>query len=248
MHRVLIVHRNADFVQFCRDVLQGAGFAVESARTAEQASQAFYRNAPAAVVLDMSDEQLDGIRIMQRLRCNQTIPVLLLTDSAEEIDEIMGLRLGADTVLHQPVSAHLLMEWVRSLVKRHDMLVSSRATSRMLQSAINVGPLALDPDRFSATWAGEEIPLTITEFKLLAALTTRPGIVRSREALLEVIHAHGEDVDDRSIDCHVKRIRSKLRELAPEFNCIQTVYGAGYRYRPQAGSLRLGVSELQTIP
>ncbi|MFV0492095.1 MAG: response regulator transcription factor [Pseudorhodobacter sp.] len=234
MYRVLVIHRNTDFVQFCRTVLKTAGFTVENARTAEQANQAFYRNAPSAIVLDMSDEQIEGIRIMQKLRGNSTIPVILLTDSAEEIDEIMGLRLGADTVLRQPVSAHLLTEWIRSLVKRHDMLVGTSDGSQTMISSINIGQLAMDPDRFTAMWRGEEISLTITEFKLLAALAARPGVVRSRESLLEFIHDRDEYVDDRSIDSHVKRIRSKIRDLAPEFNCIQTVYGLGYRYNPQA--------------
>jgi two-component system response regulator ChvI len=235
MKKVHIVHGDAAFASNCRSALETAGFDVEIFRSSERAFDAFSRNEPAAIILNMSDERLDGIQFMQKVRRASTVPVVLLTDSAEEFDEVLGLRLGADTVLRQPVSTFLVTEWVKPLVRRHGIMMEAETKSNPMARRVQTGDLALVPDHMTAMWKGNELPLTVSEFKLLCGLASRPGIVKSRDALLDLIHDHGGYVDDRSIDSHVKRIRSKIREFDPEFNCIEAVYGLGYRYVvPQA--------------
>lgn len=230
MKKIYFIHADTAFSNSCRESLEGAGFEVELYRSGERAIEAFSRSEPAAVVLNMSDEGLDGIQFMQKIRRGSTVPVVLLTDSAEEFDEVLGLRLGADAVLRKPASAFLITEWVKSLVRRHKNMAETETSTNSAARKVQTGHLAMLPDRVVALWKGHELRLTVSEFKLLAGLASRPGIVKSREALLNLTHDHGEYVDDRSIDTHVKRIRSKIREIDPSFNCIEAVYGMGYRY------------------
>jgi len=250
MKKVYIVHGDVAFSNSCRSTLEAAGFVVEMFRTSDRAYEAFSRKEPAAVILNMSDERLDGIQFMQKIRRPSTVPVILLTDSAEEFDEVLGLRLGADTVLRQPVSAFLVTEWVKSLVRRHAILAEAETKADPMARKVHAGDLSLVPDHLVAMWKGHELPLTVSEFKLLCGLASRPGIVKSRDALLDLIHDDGGFVDDRSIDSHVKRIRSKIREFDPEFNCIEAVYGIGYRYvAPPAVNIRpTGGSGLIAFP
>jgi two-component system, OmpR family, response regulator ChvI len=230
MKKVYFVHGDVAYSNNCRATLEAAGFDVELYRSGDRAYEAFCRVEPAAIVLNMSDDNLDGIQFMQKVRRVSTVPVVLLTDSAEEFDEVLGLRLGADTVLRKPASAFLVTEWVKPLVRRHKMMAEAETRTNPMVRKVQTGDLAMLPDRVVAIWKGHELPLTVSEFKLLAGLASRPGIVKSREALLDLIHDHADYVDDRSIDSHVKRIRSKIRDIDPEFNCIEAVYGMGYRY------------------
>jgi two-component system response regulator ChvI len=230
MKKIYIIHRDAEFTKNCRTVLEGAGFSVEIFRNSGPAVNALNWSEPCAVLLNMSDEALDGLQLMQKVRNRSTVPVILLTDSSEEIDEIMGLRLGADAVLRQPISPHLLNEWIKSLLKRHQMLIDLAKPGNQMQRQVTAGELVMEPTRFVATWRGHTLPLTISEFRLLSSLASRPGIVRQRDSLIDVIHDDEGYVDDRSIDSHIKRIRSKIRDVDPSFNCIQAVYGLGYRY------------------
>jgi two-component system response regulator ChvI len=230
MKKVYVIHRDAEFAKSCRAVLEGAGFSVEVFRNSGPAVNALNWSEPCAVLLNMSDETLDGLQLMQRVRNKSTVPVILLTDSSEEIDEIMGLRLGADAVLRQPISPHVLNEWIKSLLKRHQALLDLAKPGNQMQRQVRAGDLVMEPTRFIAMWRGHALPLTISEFRLLSSLASRPGIVRQRDSLIDVIHDDEGYVDDRSIDSHIKRIRSKIRDVDPSFNCIQAVYGLGYRY------------------
>lgn len=248
MKKIYFVHGDAAYANNCRSTLEAAGFDVEIYRSGDRAYEAFCRSEPAAVVLNMSDENLDGIQFMQKVRRMSTVPVILLTDSSEEFDEVLGLRLGADTVLHQPVSPFLVSEWVKPLVRRHKMLAEGETKTSQMVRKVQTGDLAMLPDRVIAIWKGHELPLTVSEFKLLSGLASRPGIVKSREALLDLIHDHADYVDDRSIDSHVKRIRSKIREIDPDFNCIEAVYGMGYRYVMPAASKTPPTNGSELIP
>ncbi|MBL4916931.1 response regulator transcription factor [Szabonella alba] len=242
MKKIYVIHRDAEFTKNCRTVLETAGFAVEVFRSTGPALNALNWSAPSAILLNMSDESLDGLQLMQRIRNKSTAPVILLTESSEEIDEIMGLRLGADAVLRQPISQHLLCEWVKSLLKRHQALTDLAQPGNQMQRQIQAGDLVMEPDRFVAMWRGQALPLTISEFRLLSSLASRPGIVRQRDSLIDVIHDDEGYVDDRSIDSHIKRIRSKIREIDPSFNCIQAVYSLGYRYNVPEEKQRLKVA------
>ncbi|QYK40104.1 MAG: winged helix-turn-helix domain-containing protein [Paracoccaceae bacterium] len=230
MKRLYLIHRDAAFAKRCVAAFDPNEYEVEVFRNPDLALTAFFRRMPDAVILDISDESLDGIRIMHKMRATSTVPVILLTTNSEEIDEIMGLRLGADAVLRQSISTHLLAEWVKSLIKRHQELLGAGKDGKLIEKTLKAADLVMEPSRLVAYWREHEIPLTLTEFKLLSALAARPGVVKSRESLIELIHSNGEYVDERTIDSHVKRIRAKVREADPEFACIQTVYGIGYRF------------------
>lgn len=230
MKKTYFVHGDIDISNSCRNALEAAGFAVELFRSGDRAFEAFCRAEPSAIVLNMSDENIDGVQIMQKVRRVSKVPVILLTDSAEEFDEVLGLRIGADAVLRKPASAFLVTEWVKQLVRRHKTMAEPETKGSPMMRNVQTGDLTLLPDRVAAIWKGHELALTVSEFKLLSGLASRPGVVKTRDSLLDLIHDRDGYCDERSIDCHVKRIRSKIRECDPGFNCIRAVYGLGYRY------------------
>jgi two-component system, OmpR family, response regulator ChvI len=232
MQKISVIHGDAEFLEGCRDAFECAGFAVETHRTGQSALRTLERRMPDVVVLSMSDESLEAMRILQMIRNRSTIPVILMTENAEEIDEVMGLRLGADAILRMPVAKRVIIEWIRSLLKRHEALRASVDPSRQALDAVTVGHLRMDPALHLATWRGQDLSLTATEFKILAALTARPGLVKSRAALIDMVHSNSVYVDERTIDSHVKRIRLKIRAIDPAFDAITTLYGVGYRFSP----------------
>lgn len=232
MHKISIIHADTEFLERCRDALEGAGFSVETHRNGLAAMRIFERRMPDVVVLSMSDESLESMRILQMIRSRSTIPVVLLTTSVEEVDEVMGLRLGADAILRMPVAKRVIVEWVRSLLKRHEALRASSDPARQSMDIVTVGHLRMDPALHLASWRGQDLSLTATEFKILAALTARPGLVKTRAALIDMVHTNSDFVDERTIDSHVKRIRLKIRAIDPGFDAITTLYGVGYRFSP----------------
>lgn len=230
MHKLAVVHEDLEFLQNCRIALEAAGFAVETHRSCQLALKAFDRRMPDVVVLSMGDESIEAMRVLQQIRAKSTIPVVLLTTSSEEVDEIMGLRLGADAILRMPLANRVIVEWVRSLLKRHEALLASVEQARQMPQAVTVGDLIMDQARHMATWKDADLTLTATEFKILAALASRPGLVKSRESLISMVHSNSVYVDERTIDSHVKRIRLKIRAVDPDFDGIHTLYGVGYRF------------------
>jgi two-component system response regulator ChvI len=166
---------------------------------------------------------------LQRLRIKTMMPVIFLTSKDDEIDEIMGLRMGADDYIKKPFSQRLLVERIRALLRRQDCLGQEAAASEN-STLIECGPLQMDPLRHLVHWKGQEVSLTVTEFLLLQTLAQRPGFVKSRDQLMDVAYDEQVYVDDRTIDSHIKRLRKKLRAVDPEFAAIETLYGIGYRY------------------
>jgi two-component system response regulator ChvI len=244
MKRIYLVHRDAAFAMRACAAFDKNDMRVEVYRNPDMALSAFFRRPPDALILDIGDHNLEGIRVMQKVRSSSILPIVLLTNDVEEIDPIIGLRLGADAVLGQQSSTHLLTEWVRSLIKRHQELLGVGMNGKMIEKTFKGTDLVMEPTRMTAVWRDMEVSLTPTEFKLLFALASRPGVVKSREALIELIHDNTDEVYDRSVDSHVKRIRAKLREVDPAFNGIRSVYGMGYRFiekgadgRPDANSI-----------
>ncbi len=248
MKKIYFVHGDIEFSNNCRNALEAAGFGVDLFRSGDRAYEAFCRAEPCAIVLNMSDETIDGVQFMQKLRRVSTVPVILLTDSAEEFDEVLGLRIGADAVLRKPASAFLVSEWVKQLVRRHKTMTDVETKANPMMRNVQTGDLTLLPDRVAAIWKGHELALTVSEFKLLSGLASRPGVVKTRDSLLDLIHDHDGYCDERSIDCHVKRIRSKIRECDAGFNCIRAVYGLGYRYVMPAASNATSVPGSELIP
>ncbi len=175
------------------------------------------------VTLDIKMPKIDGFEVLKQIRQTSQIPVILLTSKDEEIDEIIGLRSGADDYVRKPFSQRLLLERINVLLRRKN------ATSKFTET----GLLNLDNDRHLCKWKGIDINLTITEFLILKSLTEIPGQVKTRQQLIDVAYGVGTYVDDRTIDTHVKRLRKKFKDVDDNFSNIESLYGLGYKYREE---------------
>jgi two-component system response regulator ChvI len=196
----------------------------------ESALQAINAKPVDLAVLDIKMPRMDGMELLQRLRQRSQMPVIFLTSKDEEVDELMGLRLGADDYIKKPFSQRLLIERIRTLLRRND---PSRAegSGAAPGGAIVRGDLVLDETKHQCSWKGQNIELTVTEFLLVKALAMRPGMVKSRDQLIDGAYGENIYVDDRTIDSHIKRLRKKFRQVDDNFNQFETLYGIGYRYK-----------------
>jgi two-component system response regulator ChvI len=209
--------------------LEQEGYQVRTYTDGESALQGLMARPVDLAVLDIKMPRMDGMELLQRLRSRSQLPVIFLTSKDEEVDELMGLRLGADDYITKPFSQRLLLERIRALLRRNE---SSRVEAAGGPSGIMVrGDLLLDETKHQCTWRGHDIQLTVTEFLLVKALAARPGMVRSRDQLIDTAYGDNIYVDDRTIDSHIKRVRKKFRASDDSFNRIETLYGIGYRYR-----------------
>ncbi len=213
--------------------LEAEGFEVETYNDGQSAFEAFVRRMPDMAVLDIKMPRMDGMDLLQRMRQKTSIPVIFLTSKDDEIDEVLGLRMGADDYVKKPFSQRLLVERIRALLRRQEAINSGEAAATEETRMMERGALRMDPLRHSVTWKGREVALTVTEFLLLQALAQRPGFVKSRDQLMDVAYDDQVYVDDRTIDSHVKRLRKKMRSVDPEFSAIETLYGIGYRYNEE---------------
>jgi two-component system response regulator ChvI len=170
------------------------------------------------------------MELLTRLRKQTQMPVIFLTSKDDEVDEVLGLRMGADDYITKPFSQRLLIERIRALLRRKELGHAS-AGNGSADAPITRGELVLDPARHVCTWQGKEVNLTVTEFLLLKSLALRPGMVKSRDNLMDAAYGEHVYVDDRTIDSHVKRLRKKFKALDSDFAHIETLYGLGYRYR-----------------
>jgi two-component system, OmpR family, response regulator ChvI len=210
--------------------LEAEGFAVRTYTDGAEALRALMQQPVDLAVLDIKMPRMDGMELLEKLRRTSDLPVIFLTSKDDEVDELMGLRMGADDYIKKPFSQRLLIERIRTLLRRE----VNRGTSGDKgggEAAITRGDLTLDPNRHLCTWKNQPVELTVTEFLLLKALAQRPGHVKSRDQLMDSAYGENIYVDDRTIDSHIKRLRKKFKVTDNEFNQIETLYGVGYRYR-----------------
>ena len=179
-------------------------------------------------ILDIKMPRLDGLEVLQKLRNSSDIPVIFLTSKDDEIDQLLGLKMGADDYITKPFSQKLLIERVKVILKRTSSL--SKENEANSDSLIERGNLILNMDRHECHWKEERIKLTVTEFLLLESLVNRPGYVKNRDQLMSAAYSDDLYVDDRTIDSHIKRIRRKFKAIDKDFNSIETLYGVGYRF------------------
>ena len=215
--------------------LQAEGFATRVYSDGETALKALVDNPPELAVLDVKMPKMDGMELLRRLREKTELPVIFLTSKDEEIDEALGLAMGADDYITKPFSQRLLIARIRAILRRAELRAAPVDTSPAGAAAaesnqIVRGRLAMDPARHRVTWDGKDVTLTVTEFMILEALAQRPGVVKSRNQLMDVAYHEDIYVDDRTIDSHIKRLRRKFREADNEFKAIETLYGVGYRF------------------
>ncbi|MCA3729760.1 MAG: response regulator transcription factor, partial [Phenylobacterium sp.] len=188
---------------------------------------------PDLAILDVKMPRMDGMEVLRRLRRTSDLPVIILTSKDDEIDELLGFNLGADDYMHKPFSQRLLIERVKAVLRRASGGAdeSGDEPEESATRALRRGRLTLDPARHDCLWNDRPVKLTVTEFLLIQALAQRPGFVKSRDNLMDAAYDDQVYVDDRTIDSHIKRMRRKFREVDPEFDAIETLYGVGYRYR-----------------
>ncbi len=209
--------------------LEAEGFTVVSFNDGAAGLIGLTDNPPDLAVLDIKMPRMDGMELLRRLRQKSDVPVIFLTSKDEEIDEVLGLRMGADDYVRKPFSQRLLVERIRAILRRRDAIAAGPSADDA-DVIMTRGNLIMDQLRHIVTWKGDNVTLTVTEFLILQALATRPGVVKSRDQLMDVAYDDQVYVDDRTIDSHIKRVRKKFRVHDEEFSSIETLYGIGYRY------------------
>jgi len=210
--------------------LQAEGFVTRLYTDPEAALRALSDTPADLVVCDIKMPRLDGIELLRRLREKSAMPFIFLTSKTDELDEALGLAMGADDYIAKPFSQRLLIARIRAILRRTEMSKASATSEQGESRVLDRGRLRMDPDRHLVTWDGKAVSLTVTEFLILEALAHRPGVVKTRNQLMDVAYHDDVYVDDRTIDSHIKRLRRKFREVDPVFNAIDTLYGAGYRF------------------
>ena len=216
--------------------LQAEGFVTRLYSDGSAALKAFADNPPDLGVFDIKMPQMDGMELLRRLReiggQVGAMPVIFLTSKDDELDEALGLAMGADDYIAKPFSQRLLIARIRAILRRRDLErgQANSADDQPEEALIARGRLTMDPARHKVLWDGKDVTLTVTEFLILEALAQRPGVVKSRNQLLDIAYQDDVYVDDRTIDSHIKRVRRKFREVDPDFDAIETLYGVGYRF------------------
>jgi two-component system response regulator ChvI len=229
MATIALVDDDQNILTSVSIALEAEGYSTSSYTDGASALDGINAAPPDLVILDIKMPRMDGMETLRRLRQKSDLPVIFLTSKAEDIDELFGLKMGAEDFIRKPFSHRLLVERVKAVLRRSSALGNAASTTdiKMLER----GPLRLDPERHTCTWNGEAVTLTVTAFLILQALASRPGIVKSRDSLMDVAYDEEVYVDDRTVDSHVKRLRKKFRAADPEFDVIETLYGIGYRFK-----------------
>ena len=213
--------------------LQAEGFTTRVYSDATAALKAFADNPADLGVFDIKMPQMDGMELLRRLREFSSMPVIFLTSKDDELDEALGLAMGADDYITKPFSQRLLIARIRAILRRQELergeAVASAADPD--PAPLERGRLMMDPARHKVRWDGKDVSLTVTEFLILEALAQRPGVVKTRNQLLDVAYNDDVYVDDRTIDSHIKRLRKKFKLADESFEAIETLYGVGYRFK-----------------
>jgi two-component system, OmpR family, response regulator ChvI len=211
--------------------LQAEGFRTRLYADGESALKALAENPADLGVFDIKMPKMDGLDLLRRLREKSTMPVIFLTSKDDEMDEAVGLALGADDYISKPFSQRLLIARIRAILRRVELIKSPPAAGEGdAETVMQRGRLDMDSSRHRVRWDGKDVTLTVTEFMILEALAQRPDVVKSRNQLMDAAYQDDVYVDDRTIDSHIKRIRRKFRQVDKQFDGIDTLYGAGYRY------------------
>ena len=213
--------------------MKAEGFEVETYNDGQAALDGFNKRMPDIGVFDIKMPRMDGMDLLQRVRQKSSMPVIFLTSKDDEIDEVLGLRMGADDYVKKPFSQRLLVERIRALLRRQEALAGEVIEETEETKVMIRGELVMDPLRHAVKWKGKDVSLTVTEFLLLQALAQRPGFVKSRDQLMDVAYDDQFYVDDRTIDSHIKRLSKKMRNTDDTFSAIETLYGIGYRYNEE---------------
>lgn len=226
-HTIALVDDDQNILASLSAALEDEGYSVDTYVDSVEALDGIARRPVDLAILDIKMPRMDGIELLGNLRKKNNLPVIFLTSKDDEIDEVMGLRMGADDYIKKPFSQRLLLERIRAVLRRHEPGEIEQDKKDVLRR----GDLILDSSRHLCTWKDKEVNLTVTEFLLVEALARRPGHVKNRDQLIDAAYGEHIYVDDRTIDSHIKRLRRKFKDEDEEFAEIETLYGVGYRYR-----------------
>jgi two-component system, OmpR family, response regulator ChvI len=228
MTTIAIVEDDHGVLDLIKDILEVEGFDVLPYQNGARALDAFASSAPDLVITDIAMPEMDGIQLLRRLREKSDTPVILLTGRMDDGDEMAGLRIGADDFIRKPFSPRVLVERVRTVLRRYrPPAIADRPIG---DAVIERGHLRMDKARYTCTWKGSKVKLSAIEFRLLESLAVRPGTTKSRDALRDIVCEDQVMIHERAVDSHIKRLRKKFRNVDREFNGIESVYGLGYRF------------------
>lgn len=230
MPTIALVDDDRNIVTSLRMVLEAEGYKIQAYSDGATALDGLSADPPDLAILDIKMPRMDGMELLRRLRQKTEMPVIFLTSKDDEIDELFGLKMGADDFIRKPFSQRLIVERVKAILRRS----VPREASGLLEDTAKVlerGKLKLDPERHICLWDNKPVTLTVTEFLILQALAARPGVVKSRDALMDAAYDDQVYVDDRTIDSHIKRLRKKFKLVDNNFDVIETLYGVGYRFK-----------------
>src|SRR5215470_3107748 len=229
MPTIAVVEDDSGVLDLIKDALEFEGFDVLLYQNGIRALDAFESRSPDLVITDIRMPEMDGVQLLQRLRQKSDTPVILLTGLVDETDELVGLRIGADDFIRKPFSPRVLVERVRTVLRRYRPPAAA-GDRQADEGVIERGHLRMDKDRYACTWKGRKVELTAVEFLLLESLAIRPGVAKTRDALTDIICEDQVSVHPRTINSHIKRLRKKFRRVDATFNQIDSVYGIGYRF------------------
>jgi two-component system response regulator ChvI len=235
-HVIALVDDDRNILTSVSIALQSEGFVTRLYADGSTALKAFSENPADIGVFDIKMPHMDGMELLRRLREFSSMPVIFLTSKDDELDEALGLAMGADDYISKPFSQRLLIARIRAILRRQDLAKSEATGPSSAEDEpepLARGRLTMDPARHKVKWGGRDVTLTVTEFLILEALAQRPGVVKNRNQLLDVAYQEDVYVDDRTIDSHIKRIRRKFRAVDSDFDAIETLYGVGYRFEDQ---------------
>jgi two-component system response regulator ChvI len=230
-NNVFLIDDDKNILTSISMLLENEGYKVSTFSDGESGLKAILENSPDIAVVDIKMPRLDGIELLKKLRRTSNMPVIFLTSKDTEIDELLGLKVGADDYITKPFSQNILMERIRILIKRTELKNIKKKDNIDDKNSIKEGNIFLDTEKYMCKWKNKTVNLTVTEFLLIKSLVENVGAVKSRDQL--IVSAFGEDkenIDDRSIDHHFKRIRKKFKIADNDFNSIVTIYGGGYKF------------------
>jgi len=231
MPTIALVDDDRNILTSVSIALEAEGYRIMTYTDGVSALEGFKTSPPDLAILDIKMPRMDGMELLRRLRQKTDTPVIFLTSKDEEIDELFGLKMGADDFIRKPFSQRLLVERVKAVLRRAGARETAAKTPNQQTRSLERGQLVMDQERHTCTWKGVPVTLTVTEFLILHSLAQRPGVVKSRDALMDAAYDDQVYVDDRTIDSHIKRLRKKFKVADDDFDAIETLYGVGYRFK-----------------
>jgi len=231
MPTIALVDDDKNIIGSLSVLFESEGYNVNTYHDGVSALEGMAEKPADIAIFDIKMPRMDGMELLRRVRQNSEIPVIFLTSKDDEIDELFGLKMGADDYIAKPFSQRLLLERVKTILRRAQARSKPKDEVETSEQLLERGHLKMDQERHTCHWDGKEVTLTVTEFLILQALAQRPGVVKSRDALMDAAYDDQVYVDDRTIDSHIKRLRKKFKVVDDDFDVIETLYGVGYRFK-----------------